>query len=133
MRLLRLLLVLSSLAGAQSVSFLITPATITRCNSAGLGQATVSWSYPGPGLVQVRVLSPTGTAMTGLEPSQNSEMTGDWVSNGMIFVLVDASGNELARSAARVNCSSPLLASNDYLPLQIGNIWVYQANSRAIT
>jgi hypothetical protein len=49
--------------------------------------------------------------MNSLKPLQNIEPTGDWVSNGLLFVLVDAPANELARSAARANCSGPLLDS----------------------
>ena len=134
-----LIIAAAGAAAFAQTSFQIAPAVITSCSAAGLGRATLSWSTPGPGPVQVRVLSASGPPMTGFEPSRGSDITGDWVTDGTVFVLVDATGVELARTTARVVCNGPdsaisrALASDSYLPLTVGNTWVYRANNRAVT
>jgi len=122
---------------AQTV-FQIRPDVITECSSNGLGRATILWNYSGTGPVQVRV-GPAGVPMTGLQPPIGSGNTRDWVSDGLLFTLVDSSGHELARATARVKCSpfpdsigAALLASS-YFPLQVGNEWVYRIDSRTGT
>jgi len=118
--------------------FQIRPDVITECSSNGLGRATIVWNYPGPGPVQVRV-GPAGVPMTGLQPSIGSGDTRDWVSDGLLFTLVDSAGRELARATARVKCSpfpDPIgaaLSSTSYFPLQVGNEWVYRIDSRVGT
>src|SRR6266850_3489411 len=107
----------------------IRPDVITECSANGLGRATILWNYSGTGPVQVRV-GPAGVPMTGLQPPIGSGDTRDWVSDGLLFTLVDSGGHELARATARVKCSpfpdsigAALLASS-YFPLQVGNEWV---------
>jgi len=68
--------------------------------------------------------------MTGLAPAVGSAETGDWVSDGLTFVLVDQSGQELARKSVRVKCSPP---GTFYFPLAVGNEWVYRADTRFST
>jgi len=74
--------------------------------------------------------------MTGLQPTIGSGDTRDWVSDGLLFTLVDSGGGELARATARVKCSpfpdpiAAALASTSYFPLQVGNEWVYRIDSR---
>jgi hypothetical protein len=121
---------------AQVATLTIAPPVITECR-AGVGRAVLSWRAPGP--VEVRVGDASGTALTGLEPAEGSASTGDWVSDGMKFVLVSAGGAPLAEAVARVDCGSalPLLSEGlerlGYLPLQVGNRWVYRNNSRLAT
>jgi hypothetical protein len=55
------------------------------------GTAVLTWSGANATAVQIRVLSPNGPAMTGFEPASGSAITGDWVTNGMLFYLQDAS------------------------------------------
>src|SRR5260370_12685854 len=81
----------------------IRPDVITECSSFSLGRATIVWNYPGTGPVQVRV-GPAAVPMTGLQPSIGSGDTGNWVSDGLLFTLVDSGGQELARATARVKC-----------------------------
>ncbi|HEY6390565.1 MAG TPA: hypothetical protein VIX89_04780 [Bryobacteraceae bacterium] len=115
--------------------FQIRPDVITECSSIGLGRATIVWNYPGTGLVQVRV-GPAGVPMTGLQPPIGSGDTRDWVSDQLLFTLVDSTGQELARATARVKCNpfpDPIgaaLLSSSYFPLQVGNEWVYRIDSR---
>ena len=58
------------------------------------GVTTLTWRATGVSQVQIRVNSPTGPAMTGLEPPAGSAVAGNWVSNGMMFYLQDATGGE---------------------------------------
>ncbi|MBS1871989.1 MAG: hypothetical protein JSU00_02155 [Acidobacteria bacterium] len=90
--------------------------------------------------MQIRIGDRTGVPMTGFMDSTGSVETGDWVSDGMIFVLVNDAAYEYGRAAARLNCggtadSTPaaITSSTAYLPLQTGNQWVYRADSRAVT
>jgi len=114
----------------------IDPALVTECASAGLGQVTVEWNYPGSGPVVVHVNSASGPAMTGPSNASGSATTGDWVTDGMVFVLTDASENELDRAGAHVQCAAaavvlaPALAAAPYFPLQVGDEWLYLYNSR---
>src|SRR3977135_4280748 len=111
--------------------FQIRPDVITECSPNGLGRATILWNYSGTGPVQVRV-GPARIPMTGLQPSIGSADTRDWVSDGLLFTLVDSGGHELARATARVKCGpfpDPIgaaLGASSYFPLQAGNEWVYR-------
>jgi hypothetical protein len=88
--------------------------------------------------VRVRV-GPDGPLLTGLEPARGETETEYWVRDGMLFVLVAEQGQELARAAARIDCAASqdrmdqALAQGSWFPLEVGNVWVYRANSRAST
>jgi hypothetical protein len=116
----------------------VDPQPITDCQ-AGVGRATLRWSGPEGRLVQVRVNSATGPATTGLEAPNASMMTGYWVADGTRFFLVSASGDELAQVTARVVCGvgrsvvRSVPGGDQYMPLQVGNQWVYRFNSRSVT
>jgi hypothetical protein len=63
------------------------------------GSTTLVWRTIGVSQVQIRVNSPTGPTMTGIEPSNGSADTGGWVTDGMVFYLQDASdGSSLGAS-----------------------------------
>ncbi len=89
--------------------------------------------------VQVRIGSPNGPPMTGFEPGNGGANTGDWVTHGLVFVLVNSSGNELARAVAKVDCRaasanlSEQLATQSYFPLEVGNRWIYRYSDRFLT
>jgi hypothetical protein len=57
---------------------------------ATVGETTISWNAPGSTGVEVHVGTATGTLFAS-GGSSGSAQTGEWVSNGMVFVLVDAS------------------------------------------
>src|SRR5579864_1812686 len=103
------------------------PAVVTHCAVPGLGSGTLAWSYDGPGPVQVRVGSPDGTPLTGPAQSQGSAPTGDWVTDGISFVLTLGGTQELARTTAVVRCNpagevlSPALSVATWFPLQVGD------------
>lgn len=112
----------------------ITPAVISSCFE-GLGAATLTWSGAS-GQVQIRVGQPNGIAMTGILGASGSAATGVWVTDGLMFYLVDQVGNVEASATAVVKCGNAVdqgLASGSYFPLAVGNTWVYKYNDRAIT
>ncbi len=65
------------------------PNPIPVATGVTVGQTTISWNAPGSSSVEVHVGSATGV-LFGVGGSTGSAQTGDWVSNGMVFVLVDA-------------------------------------------
>jgi hypothetical protein len=116
-------------------SIALHPSVITDCTAAGLGQTTVQWSDPGGGQVQILVGS-ARVPFTGLLNNSGTASTGNWVSDGLPFALVDATGNQLASVTARVLCSpsgGPVaagLAAASYFPLDVGNRWIYRTLTR---
>jgi len=128
----------AAFAQTTNTTFTITPALVTQCNSAGQGTVQLSWRTA-ESSVQVRIGSSTGPAMTGFQAGNGGATSGDWVSDGMVFVLVNPSGQELARATASVQCrpaSSNLadqLATQSYLPLEVGNRWIYRYTDRSVT
>jgi len=88
------------------------PNPITLAAGKLVGRTTVSWQATGVTQVQIRVGSPTGTPFTGFMNPTGSAETGDWVSDGLVFYLQDASDGNSAGSAktiasVRVSVSSP--------------------------
>ncbi len=80
----------------------IVPDPITPPPGTALGQAQLIWNAPGFAQVQIRVGSPQGPVMAN-GGSEGIAATGMWVSNGLTFFLVDASGNTLATATAQLN------------------------------
>jgi hypothetical protein len=74
---------------------------VTDCSNKA---SRLTWNIPGAGEIQVRVGSPAGTPMTGWEPESGSALTGSWVTNGMVFVIVDRQGRERARTSVKADC-----------------------------
>jgi hypothetical protein len=78
------------------------------------GQTTISWNAPNSSSVEVHVGSATGTLFAG-GASSGSAQTGDWVSNGMLFVLVDgATHSTLASTTVTLGASGgmPTITAN---------------------
>jgi hypothetical protein len=79
-----------------------------------LGQTTISWSAPASSSVEVHVGTATGVVFAG-GASSGSAQTGDWVTNGMLFVLVDgATHATLASTTVTLGASSgtPTITAN---------------------
>ena len=70
------------------------PNPITLGAGQTSGTTRISWRAVGVSAVQIRVGSPNGTPMTGLEGLTGSAITGNWVTNGVTFYLQDASGGD---------------------------------------
>lgn len=119
---------------AFAVQFIITPAQVTQC-AGGAGQVTLRWTDAGPRPVQIRLFRASGPPMTGWEGARGEVTTGVWVANGMAFVLVDETESELARVTAAVRCNAVVdpPGNSSFLPLAVGNRWVYRLDSRVVT
>jgi hypothetical protein len=88
-------------AGAPVPSPVVIVSEVRSCTDR---VATVTWTVDNSTTVQIRVGSARGVVMTGLSTGSGHAETGPWVNDGMIFVLVDAAGEELARTTAKVHC-----------------------------
>jgi len=117
---------------ASTLSLSIDP--IVECTQ-GFGRVIVNWASP-TAVVEVRVGGPQGPSMTGLTAGIGSASTGNWVTDGTMFVLVDNHGQVEATATARVRCGGtvssldPGLKAGSFFPLQVGNTWVYRLDSR---
>jgi lysyl endopeptidase len=69
--------------------------TATRQSS---NRALLSWNAI-KSQVQIRVLSPTGPPMTGIEAASGTAVSGDWVTEGMLFYLQDATDGDSSGAA----------------------------------
>ena len=81
-------------AGAAP-TFTASPLT----SAAPVGVTTLTWDAPGVSRVQIRVGSPDGVPMTGIESPAGTAQTGDWASEGMTFYLQDASSGNSSGQA----------------------------------
>ena len=63
-----------------------------------LGVTTLQWNAPTATTVEIHVGSPTGTLFAE-GGSSGSAITGDWVTDGMVFYLQDVSGGKPLTSA----------------------------------
>lgn len=78
----------------RQVGFTANPNPITLAAGASVGKTTLSWSAAGYSALQIRV---AGVLFAGSLPSSGSIDTGNWVSDGLPFSLVDtASGQTIA-------------------------------------
>lgn len=120
--------------GAATIALSQDP--VTDCTN-GLGRATLRWSGA-TGPVEVRILDAAGPTMTGLTSPSGESTTGYWISDGMRFLLVNARGEVEARTEARLRCGGNASAleiaarNGSFLPLQVGNTWVYKNRGRAL-
>ena len=69
------------------------PDPIQVCDGSGLGQTTIGWAAPGVSAIEVRINSLDGPLMARGE--SGSKETGKWVTDGMIFMLVDSSNGDI--------------------------------------
>ncbi len=114
----------SSKGGGVSLPRLITanPNPIPTPSGAP-GQTLISWSALGSSGVEVRVGSAAGTLFASGGPT-GSAQTGDWVTDGTVFVLVDATTHAVL-SATTVSLTAPgssstIAASPNPIPVAAG-------------
>ncbi|MGA7409631.1 MAG: hypothetical protein WBW33_04040 [Bryobacteraceae bacterium] len=100
-------LTLSGQGGGVTLPQLVTanPNPVPVAAGVAVGQTTVAWNAPDSRSVEVHVGSATGTLFAS-GGSSGSAQTGDWVSNGMVFVLVDAT-TQAVLSATTVTLAAP--------------------------
>jgi len=73
---------------AEGVTFTASPNPVV-VDGGSKGTTTLSWNAPGYSQLEILVGSPAGTPMSGALLSSGSLPTGDWVSDGTEFYLVD--------------------------------------------
>src|SRR5687768_16982287 len=71
-------------------SLAATPNPIQVCDGTGLGMTTLSWTFSGAKLVDIRVGTPDGQ-LVGNAGAAGTKSTGKWVANGTVFYLQDVS------------------------------------------
>ena len=86
------------------------PSTIVVPNGSYLGQSTLTWTAVGGTIVELHIGSPTGVLFSGGGAS-GSATTGDWVSDGMTFYLVDVTNGPA--SAANVLATATIHVETD--------------------
>jgi hypothetical protein len=89
----------SGSSGQRSGNISLNPSRIIAPFGQTTGTATVTWRATGVSRVQIRVGSPNGTPLTGLDNPNGSSTTGNWVSNGTTFYLQDGSSGDSAGSS----------------------------------
>jgi Glycoside hydrolase family 44 len=90
---------------ANNISISATPNPIPVAPGATTGQTTINWNYPPSNALEVHIGSPTGTLFVQ-GGSSGSQQTGNWVTNGMQFFLVDSA------SKALIDSTTVTLSSN---------------------
>jgi hypothetical protein len=91
--------VIVAVSTAKVRSLSASPNPIRLGSGQTFGTAALTWRATGVARVQVRVGSPSGTPMTGLEAPVGAALTGNWVVDGMTFYLQDASDGDSSGSA----------------------------------
>ena len=90
-------------AGQPGMALVVQP-TPRACATSGAGayQASVAWRLTGSpaGPVVVRIKSRTGVLFAEASGVTGQAATGNWVTPGMAFYLLDARGTVLASAAA---------------------------------
>jgi hypothetical protein len=72
-----------------TVTMSADPDPIAVAFNATTGSTTLSWKAPGYNRLVVRINSPNGKSVTGTVGPTGSITTGNWVTDGMVFYLVN--------------------------------------------
>jgi glycosyltransferase involved in cell wall biosynthesis/SAM-dependent methyltransferase len=83
-------LALRKLPGQRGGEIVAHPNPMRIPDAGSGGGTTISWSAQGVEAVEVRVDAPDGP-LFGRSPGSGSQQTGNWVTDGMVFYLQDAS------------------------------------------
>ena len=82
---------------ASTVSLAATPNPVKAIPGGATGVTTLAWNAPGVAVTEIHVGGSTGPLFTQ-GGSAGSAATGDWVSDGMIFVLLNSYTGQLLAS-----------------------------------
>ena len=111
----------------HSQQLLLTP--IGGCSNS-IGRLRVSWNAPDAAVsVCVGGKAAGATTAYGLRCAAGIDRNGDWVREGLPVTLSSESGQILASGNAALDCEE----SRDWIPLKVGNRWIYRSNTRQIT
>jgi uncharacterized repeat protein (TIGR01451 family) len=92
------------------VTFAASPNPII--SATGVGVTTLTWNAPGYSQLAIFVGTATGNQLTGTVGSSGSATTGDWVTDGMQFFLVDlTSQSSLASVTVHVRAPNALVGT----------------------
>ena len=80
-------------ATTDGASLTASPNPIALTAGSTTGMTTISWNAPGAQFIQVRVNSPTGPLLT-YDGNSGSMQTGNWVTNGMTFYLINVTNGQ---------------------------------------
>ena len=87
-------LTVHAMATAGPVTFTANPNPISLAAGSIVGETTLNWNAPGYSNLQIWV---AGVLFDAWLPASGSVETGDWVSNGLPFSLIDSvSGQTIA-------------------------------------
>jgi hypothetical protein len=75
----------------SAVMLTSTPPFFLAANGESLGYLTINWDVPGATKTEVHIGSPTGPLFSYAPRESSWAITGDWVRDGMTFVLCDVS------------------------------------------
>ncbi|MFQ5741001.1 MAG: hypothetical protein ACE5JX_18520 [Acidobacteriota bacterium] len=107
--------------GQLPATFTADPNPIQVCEGP-VGKTTIIWDAPGVQKVEVRVGSPDGTVFTRTGPKGSKE-TGQWVRNGMVFYLLDASDGFVLATVrvkfTRTGCPAPPVITATPNPIMV--------------
>ena len=85
-------------AHVAAAQLTISPVPILADPATGLGTATLTWNAPYSTQVEVHVGSPTGP-LFALGGNSGSAQTESWVTNGLVFYLVDSATQQTIATA----------------------------------
>jgi hypothetical protein len=99
-----------------AILMVASPNPIQLCEGESVGQTTIFWDVRGVAeRVEVRIDSPDGTLFTDGEAT-GSEETGEWVTVGMVFYLVDQETGEVLDTvtitSSEAGCPAPNLVAS---------------------
>jgi hypothetical protein len=80
-------------AATDGASLTASPNPIALTAGSTTGVTTISWNAPGAQFIQIRVGSPTGPLLT-YDGNSGSMQTGNWVTNGMTFYLINVTNGQ---------------------------------------
>ena len=105
--------------GCPAPFLLISPTTIRVCDGSGLGRTTLFWDTTDISeKPEIRVGAADGPLFADLGPTA-SAATGEWVTDGLQFFLVDESGTVLDEDTARLtDAGCPLSITETLKPNQ---------------
>ena len=116
-------LVEAALSAADvSIAILAAPNPVQVCETGGLGQTTIAWNAGEEVTeVEVRLDAPDGNLFTDGESTGSAE-TGEWVTNGMVFYLINKLNGEVIDTVTVTHtergCPPPVVTASPN-PIQV--------------
>ena len=105
-----------------SIAIVAAPNPVQVCEPGGVGQTNISWNAGEDVMeVEIRIGAPDGNLFTDGE-STGSEETGEWVTNGMVFYLINKQTGEVIDTVTVTHtesgCPPPVVTASPN-PIQV--------------